>query len=552
MVVIWVGIICFLIDIGKIESTTISEGGLLESNFDEGKAEKWVVVRGSWEVKDGRYVQTDFSRESAYTYVKDGGWKDYIVEAKVKIIKGTGHKWTAAVILFRHNPETRRYYSFELRPEMKRVVLNATGRKRYFGAPKYPVEYGKEYKVKIICNGDSIKCFVNDKLMFDIIDDTLSEGGIGLVTIRCSASFDDIKVIKIPTTGEKPSESKSQVPELMVPEDGAIISDVSLQYVWGKIEGVKKYEILVSRNKKFDNPKRIFTSCNWYIPEEVPPPGVYFWKVRGVSGKVTPYSEVKSYKITSSKLTPPKFSISSENPIFLLNVGESRWNWWIDKLPSFSSRIGLRATVTPQRFEALKNKNLPVFLQVNPHAKAWKKKECFVFSLKGEEKRKWDWELGSPAYPLPIMEEIFKKYPFIKGAIVWEVSAKWLTQPDEKKYIMRLLRLCANYGRYLIWIEPNWGYNIWHDISLKEDTREWIKKYGKYLIPCWKMNSYHIPLLYHSECLGLWLSGIVEHWGINAERWFWRTGGLGKLGEYPGYPGRIEDAPYSVCPQQAF
>ena len=66
------------------------------------------------------------------------------------------------------------------------------------------------------------------------------------------------------------------------------------------------------------------------------------------------------------------------------------------------------------------------------------------------------------------------------------------------------------------------------------------------------MNSHSIPLLYHSECLGLWLSGVVEHWGINAERWLWKTGGLGKLGEYPGYPGRIKDAPYSVCPQQAF
>jgi len=51
----------------------------------------------------------------------------------------------------------------------------------------------------------------------------------------------------------------------------------------------------------------------------------------------------------------------------------------------------------------------------------------------------------------------------------------------------------------------------------------------------WKMNCGWTPLLIHSVLLRLWLTGIVDYWGVEPESWYWFEAGYKNLGEYYGF-----------------
>jgi hypothetical protein len=60
-----------------------------EESFEDGKANDWVVVTGTWEVEQGAYHQTTPDGVNLFSFyaVGDESWKDYTFEVKVKPIQ---------------------------------------------------------------------------------------------------------------------------------------------------------------------------------------------------------------------------------------------------------------------------------------------------------------------------------------------------------------------------------------------------------------------------------------------------------------------------------
>lgn len=76
-----------------------------------------------------------------------------------------------------------------------------TGEKK----PKFPVELGRTYHVKVEAVGSNFKCYIDDELVMEVEDDSHVKGSIGLTVGKNKTYFDNVTV-KMEPTGPEPTE----------------------------------------------------------------------------------------------------------------------------------------------------------------------------------------------------------------------------------------------------------------------------------------------------------------------------------------------------------
>ena len=114
---------------------------------------------------------------------------DFTYSAKVVLNSGT-----AAALIFRAHGTTD-FYCFNVDNGghfyklWKRVGNNFTDLKVVSDSS---IKLGTEYQLKVVCQGNSIKCYVNDSLKIDVTDSSHSSGYLGLNVYNCNATFNDI------------------------------------------------------------------------------------------------------------------------------------------------------------------------------------------------------------------------------------------------------------------------------------------------------------------------------------------------------------------------
>jgi hypothetical protein len=211
--------------------------GLID-NFDDGKDDGWTVIQGDWEVKNGKYIQSDTvwidtaTNETYHrTFMGDVNWSDYTVEVDVTI-EEEGELAPIAGIFIRVSEisDAGQYYFFriDLRDDnppgaiqspnhiFDGTVIQLEGADPQFNDME---EAGVTYHLKVVAEGDHFLYYVDDELMLDKSDDfdPFMTGAVGLGTFNAGASFDNFNV-----TGEG------------IP--GAVSREGKLAVCWGYIK----------------------------------------------------------------------------------------------------------------------------------------------------------------------------------------------------------------------------------------------------------------------------------------------------------------------------
>lgn len=195
--------------------TTHAEGEILfADNFNDGNLDGWVVENGNWFVNNGNLAGSK-SGKNFGGRINNGlkDWGNYILETDFNVFQGIDMG-----IGFRYT-QGGNAYELNIRAgtgifDTPQIILRKAqdGMVSIIGSTRsFPLINNKWYHLKVEVNGETIKVWVDNSLIFDIKDTNTKvkkggltfsywTGAIGVAFMR----FDNVKVIKLASTPEPP------------------------------------------------------------------------------------------------------------------------------------------------------------------------------------------------------------------------------------------------------------------------------------------------------------------------------------------------------------
>jgi fibronectin type 3 domain-containing protein len=189
-------------------STSVSSGFVLfEDNFEENQIRSdWQIDGGTWSIiedslKPGNKVlHQDHTSQEAFITAGNVEWTDYTVSMKFKHVDGGAYPGILARFQDKNN-----YYMFRLDRvggdnntyatiDISKKVNGTSTTLAYLTVNQYPIYPNVWYTLKIQLKGPLIKCYINDVLIFVIMDNSLSKGKIGIRTRWGKVDIDDVCV----------------------------------------------------------------------------------------------------------------------------------------------------------------------------------------------------------------------------------------------------------------------------------------------------------------------------------------------------------------------
>lgn len=187
----------------------------------------WTVVNGTWIVKEGAYVQEDIGENpeglGARSFFGKPEWSDYTIRVRAKVIRYGQNGWFG--ITFRGQEHERNHYLYQFGVHggnMPTIVAKVEGGIYNPLANFRPTEkhkLGEWYTFTVEAIGSSIKCYIDDEMVFDIKDKTFEKGKIGLATGLARVAVDEVEV---------------QGPD--IPENKAVQPNGKIAMTWGYIK----------------------------------------------------------------------------------------------------------------------------------------------------------------------------------------------------------------------------------------------------------------------------------------------------------------------------
>jgi hypothetical protein len=148
---------------------------------------RWDIVLSTWFVGDGILVHNSGGNNKGDVLVKGLTFKDGIIELKCLHTYGD----TDWGIIFRGTSIDSCYcFLFE---NGSLWIRNGGTNGGTIKSTPYNPSVGEWYKMRVEAKGSSIKCYVNDQLIFEIDDSTFSEGVVGIHSWY-DAKFDDFVI----------------------------------------------------------------------------------------------------------------------------------------------------------------------------------------------------------------------------------------------------------------------------------------------------------------------------------------------------------------------
>lgn len=208
---------------------------LFQDNFQDGDytTPAWITNGGAWTVKTdtanpgNQVLSQSITDQEAYITVGDSSWTDYTYSIKIRQVDGSAYPG----IVGRYT-DTSNYYMFRLNPsnntlELSKKVSNTSSS---LGSISYnPLTKGIWYTMKMMLQGSSIKCYLNDELVFAVTDTSLTAGEIGIRSRWGSFDVDDALV------------TTNSIPELTV--QSAIQDSAVLQYNFDETSGTSAMDL---------------------------------------------------------------------------------------------------------------------------------------------------------------------------------------------------------------------------------------------------------------------------------------------------------------------
>jgi len=151
----------------------------------------WKSVKGRWIHNKDIYAQVE-GGNGCLSFPKFTGWTDYTYELEARKISGT----EGFLILFRASDKNN-YYWWNLggwRNSAHAIESQGRGGKGNFPKVRGSIKNGKWYRVGVKVAGASIKCYLNGKLIHDVIDHRHKAGGIALGSWSTQVQYKNIRV----------------------------------------------------------------------------------------------------------------------------------------------------------------------------------------------------------------------------------------------------------------------------------------------------------------------------------------------------------------------
>ena len=316
-------------------------------------------------------------------------------------------------------------------------------------------------------------------------------------------------------------------PRLISPLDGAGLTDFAVTYKWEGIKGIIDYELQLSREKDFNDPKlqmvRSEIEKPFILPndKDLPETGEWYWRVRALKGEVAgEWSEVRRVSVNNDHAKKPlQVDISPSKPLLTIEgFAVKDWSKFAQMLPE---------DIRP--YAAFNTSNLKDNLmeQLAPLAAAGQK-VLLRTHMPGPY---------TEFLPLAEVEALFQAYPEVIGIIGGESLTHSFGGGKSQEYTNRLLKLCGKYGR--VFYEADGTYpveNKWEELYRKNG--DLMREYADYLIFAQKNNILHRQFVSQSSVLGLYLSGLIAQQGAWEDGgWYWQQVGFKGLGEILGQRG---------------
>ncbi len=179
---------------------TLAQPSLFSDDFSNASwtNSHWTVLSGNWTVNNGYYNMVGVSQQPIFTYTSGSSWSDFAVETKVQYISGdyTGE------LSARVNPSTGSRYSLLVCPNLggpNKVLLvklsswqDTSG--TLLGQASVPTDTNWHI-VRMELSGNTIKCYYDGSLVFNVVDSSYASGGVALESWGNSvASYDWVNV----------------------------------------------------------------------------------------------------------------------------------------------------------------------------------------------------------------------------------------------------------------------------------------------------------------------------------------------------------------------
>ncbi len=190
---------------------------LLVENFQD-YSPRWRQVRGQWGLMDGALLQArdGVSELNAIMFYDPLTVADAEITAHVNVMNDLPQYLTSgddelltsrrriagAGVVFRYQDENN-FYMFRTAGE-EGVVLGKVVDGKWFelSNPRATdfagvlLKSDTTYKLRVRVTGQRIQCWIGDKAVVNLVDESLSTGRIGLTTFRSKAAFTALKVVE--------------------------------------------------------------------------------------------------------------------------------------------------------------------------------------------------------------------------------------------------------------------------------------------------------------------------------------------------------------------
>ena len=154
---------------------------------------------GKWRLDEGQLVQ-DIMAPNVRLFFGDPQWKDYSVEIEFLKTDGTQKPLSLDAgigLAFRATGLKSSYWIYFGRSDNREHLLEFEGDgKRVPIFPKVggQIQLDRWYRVRVVVRGPSIRAWLDDELLFDILDERYHQGGIGLVNWMASTRWRNLQV----------------------------------------------------------------------------------------------------------------------------------------------------------------------------------------------------------------------------------------------------------------------------------------------------------------------------------------------------------------------
>ena len=174
-----------------------------EDDFSSYSGE-WKAIAGtvednrSWDITEGIYLQTVCDEVLRYTYIGNENWENYEIRCRIKFLE-SGDDGRAGII-FRH--QNGDFYLFRICVDSDKAQF------RYHTQDPFEWEdlqthhvgnilINEWYELKVVANGSLFKCFLDGNFIFEIEDNRLANGNVGLHSCEAKVAFDDFSVFPL-------------------------------------------------------------------------------------------------------------------------------------------------------------------------------------------------------------------------------------------------------------------------------------------------------------------------------------------------------------------